>query len=268
LEYAVSAGIACVPRPVARHTASAIGIYEYIFGTNLASPDVSQARVQEAAAFFLALNDPAHRQAAASLAAASEACFSIAQQLAMVDRRIGRLASIPSSTDEDLAAREFAKLLAERWREVRERILDATRAAGGDPAAPVEERCVSPSDFGFHNALLRDTGELCFLDFEYAGWDDPAKMVGDFFAHPGVPVSRQHFDAFLKTAMSFSPHANALELRARLLEPVFRIKWCCIVLNEFVPEAAQRRQFATPGTDPAASKRRQLDKARTLLASV
>jgi hypothetical protein len=115
---------------------------------------------------------------------------------------------------------------------------------------------------------LRETGELCFLDFEYAGWDDPAKMAGDFFAHPGIPVPREHFDPFLKTAMSFSRHANALELRARLLEPVFRIKWCCIVLNEFVPEAAQRRRFATPAADLVASKRRQLDKARTLLASV
>jgi hypothetical protein len=268
LEYAVAAGIRSVPRPIARHTASGIGIYEYIFGRNLASPDVSPERVREAAAFFLALNDPSQRQAAAPLGTASEACFSIAEQLAMVDRRINRLASIPDSSDEDVAARAFVKSLSERWQEVRDCTLAATRAAGSDPVAPVEERCISPSDFGFHNALLRDTGELCFLDFEYAGWDDPAKMVGDFFAHAGVPVPREHFDVFLKTTMSFSRHANSLELRARMLEPVFRIKWCCIVLNEFVPEAAQRRQFATTGIDPAATKRRQLDKARTLLASV
>lgn len=268
LEYAVAAGIRCVPKPIARDTASGIGIYEYIAGRNLQSADITWAQTQEAAAFFLALNDPTQRHAAASLAPASEACFSIVDHLAMVDGRIGRLANIPGSSDENLAARVFVKLLAERWCEVREGVLGAIRASGGDTSAQVEERCISPSDFGFHNALLRETGELCFLDFEYAGWDDPAKMTGDFFAHPGVPVPREQFDAFLRTAMSYSRHASALELRARLLEPVFRIKWCCIVLNEFVPEAAQRRRFATPGADPAASKRRQLDKARTLLASV
>ena len=50
-----------------------------------------------------------------------------------------------------------------------------------------QDRCLSPSDFGFHNALAQ--GETVrFIDFEYAGWDDPAKTVCDFFHHPGVPV--------------------------------------------------------------------------------
>jgi hypothetical protein len=268
LEYAAGAGIGCVPRPVARDQASGIGIYQYIAGRNIGAENVSLTRIQEAAAFFLALNRPAQRQAAERLGPASEACFSIAEHLALVDGRVARLAGIPASSDEDLAARAFVKSLEQRWREVREHILRATRAAGRDPAAQVEERCVSPSDFGFHNALERENGELCFLDFEYAGWDDPAKMAGDFFAHPGVPVSPEHFDDFARITMGFSRHAAALEARARLLQPLFRIKWCCIVLNEFVPEAAQRRRFAMPGADPAAAKRRQLGKARRLLASV
>jgi len=93
-------------------------------------------------------------------------------------------------------------------------------------------------------------------------------MVGDFFAHPGMPVSRDHFDEFVRTTMSFSRHAGVLEARARLLVPLFQVKWCCIILNEFVPEAAQRRRFAKPSLDEALSKQRQLEKARRLLASV
>jgi hypothetical protein len=264
LEYAASSGIGCVPRVVACDDEFGIGIYEYIAGRKLESADISAARVREAAVFFLSLNDPAHRKAAQALAPASEACFSIEQHLALVDGRIRRLAAISGTEEADRAAREFVIALERRWREVRQEILDAVR----DPAAEVEARCVSPSDFGFHNALLRDSGELCFLDFEYAGWDDPAKMVGDFFAHPGVPVSRQHFDEFVRTTMSFSRHAAALEARARLLVPLFQVKWCCIVLNEFVPEAAKRRRFAAPGLDESLGKRRQLDKARRLLATI
>ena len=45
---------------------------------------------------------------------------------------------------------------------------------------------------------------------------------------------------------------------------MFRVKWCCIILNEFIAEAADRRRFANPGTDPEASKLRQLEKARRL----
>jgi hypothetical protein len=267
LEYAARAGIGCVPRPVARDPANGIGVYEYISGRKLDASDVSAARVSEAARFFLALNDPRHRGAARALDPASEACFSVEQHLTMVDARVDRLRGIPDAGDDEHAAREFVVRLTQRWREVRQAVLASMRAAGKDTAGEVEERCVSPSDFGFHNALLRDSGELCFLDFEYGGWDDPAKMAGDFFAHPGVPVPREHFDGFVATAMGFSPHAAALQARARLLEPIFRIKWCCIVLNEFIPEAAQRRRFAAPDADVAVSKRRQLDKARRLLAS-
>jgi hypothetical protein len=266
LEYAQRAGIACVPRPLARDAASGIGVYQYIEGRNLGAADISASRVGEAAAFFLALNEAARRSEAA-LGAASEACFSIAEHLALVDRRIERLRGVAASSDEDRAAAAFVDTLRARWEAVREDVLRTTRAAGADPAAEVEERCISPSDFGFHNALVRDTGDLCFLDFEYAGWDDPAKMVGDFFAHPGIPVPHGYFDAFASKTMGFSRHAAALEARVRLLEPVFRIKWCCIVLNEFVPEAAQRRRFAAPSADMATKKLQQLDKARALLAT-
>jgi len=51
-------------------------------------------------------------------------------------------------------------------------------------ALPADETCLSPSDFGFHNALVDPSGALSFLDFEYAGRDDPAKPVSDFFCQP------------------------------------------------------------------------------------
>ena len=128
--------------------------------------------------------------------------------------------------------------------------------------------CLSPSDFGFHNALLRESGETCFLDFEYAGWDDPAKMIGDFFSHPGVPVPDEHFDWF--AAVAFEPFVERERLieRTRCLQPVSRIRWCCIILNEFLPEAAGRRRFADPGADMNERKCMQLEKARRLIDTI
>jgi hypothetical protein len=56
--------------------------------------------------------------------------------------------------------------------------------------------CVSPSDFGFHNAIRTDAG-VKFIDFEYAGWDDPAKMVSDFFAQIAIPIPNKYFEEFV-----------------------------------------------------------------------
>lgn len=266
LEYANGSAPGLVPKVIACDVERGIGVYEYIDGAKLDASAVSRERVREAAGFFLKLNAPESRAAANRLPAASEACFTAAEHFAMVDRRVARLASISGTTEVDLLARDFAANLGVLWNGLKERLASALAFRGA--SAEVEERCVSPSDFGFHNAIVRSTGRLCFLDFEYAGWDDPAKMAGDFFSHPAVPAPKAYFDEFVRNTMAYSPHSKALEARARLLFPVFQIKWCCIILNDFIPEFAQRRRFADPGFDEAAARQRQLEKARQLYASI
>ena len=268
LAYAARAGVRCVPATIASDPAHGLAIYEYVEGHKLATEDITAEHVWQAAEFFLALNRPQHRGAATGVPDASEACFTISGHIELIQRRIDRLKTIPRNGELDEAARLFADDLAARWRDLKADVVRGAQTAGLDVSAPVQERCISPSDFGFHNALLRKPGELCFLDFEYAGWDDPAKMVGDFFTHPGVPVPPVHFEDFLRSTMRFSAHHHELEQRARLLMPLFRVKWCCIVLNEFLPDAARRRRFADPRGDQAAGKRRQVEKARQLFASI
>ena len=67
---------------------------------------------------------------------------------------------------------------------------DFCHSHGFDPSneIPTNARTLSPSDFGFHNTLRRPDGELAFLDFEYFGWDDPAKTITDFLLHPGMQL--------------------------------------------------------------------------------
>jgi hypothetical protein len=265
LEYAAGCGVRSVPRPLSCDPARGLALYEFVEGRRIDAGEVGVRHVDAAAAFFLAINAPAGRAAAARLPFASEACFSIAEHLALVEARIARLDGIDGSLAVGAEARAFVGELRAAWEGIRAGLSRAMAASAPGAATDVLDeasRCVSPSDFGFHNALERPDGTLCFLDFEYAGRDDPAKMAGDFFAHPAVPVPPALKDRFIGQTMAFAPDAPALAARARLLEPVFRTKWCCIMLNEFLPDAAQRRRFADPGADSDARRRLQLDKAR------
>lgn len=268
LTCASRAGIRCVPEPVAKDARHGIGIYEYLEGRKLGAGEIDADCVGQAAHFILQLNQPAVHEAARGLPKASEACFSVAEHFAMVDGRIDRLGSIGTTDAIDREVGEFTRALAGRWQVAKARILREAQAAGIAPEAVLEERCISPSDFGFHNALATPDRGLCFIDFEYAGWDDPAKLVGDFFSHPAVPVDAAHFDRFLDIVTGYSTRPAALAARARILLPVFQVKWCCIILNEFLPEAAQRRRFADPGHDASARKRAQLAKAVALFERI
>ena len=141
--------------------------------------------------------------------------------------------------------------------------------SAGEPL-PQSERCLSSSDFGYHNAIETRDGELRFVDFEYAGWDDPAKLVCDFFHQVQVPVPKSHFERFSLSICRLFERPEILRRRIELLMPVFGIKWCCIVLNEFLPTSAERRSFSggPDRADERERKARQLEKSRELLASL
>jgi hypothetical protein len=125
----------------------------------------------------------------------------------------------------------------------------------------MEHRVLSPSDFGFHNALKDEAGKLWFFDFEYAGWDDPAKLLCDFFCQPQVPVSIEHADRFLET-LQMAVGDEDLPARYKMLLPLHAAKWACILLNEFLKPDAERRRFAGLQDRRVA----QLEKARAMLA--
>ena len=60
---------------------------------------------------------------------------------------------------------------------------------------PHSSRIISPSDFGLQNMLVKNNN-VRFLDFEYSGWDDPAKLICDFGCHPEIPVKNEYLQLF------------------------------------------------------------------------
>jgi len=127
------------------------------------------------------------------------------------------------------------------------------------------ERTLSPSDFGFHNALRRTDG-IVFLDFEYFGWDDPAKMIADFLLHPAMELAQDLKRRFMAQVLTNFNDNHHLAVRVEIVYPLFGLKWCLILLNEFIPRELQRRGFAQ-GEEVCSDERRarQLRQAKALL---
>jgi hypothetical protein len=270
-EFAWSHGITAVPRPYARDKSGPFGLYEFIAGTRIGEGSVGWREVRQALEFYQELNRWRTEPGAAALPKASEAFFRLADHLDRVEDRVQRLRRIDRAGDVDREAAEFVDCsLYPAWLWVREA---AERSAHRFGLPLFEEisardRCLSPSDFGFHNALLAEDGRVRFFDFEYAGWDDPAKMVCDFFCQVAVPVPFKYHPPFVDTVAGSSTGKEHCLKRASVLLPVYRIKWCCIVLNDFLPSVAGRRSFADPSSALRNRKIEQLDKARRLLAQL
>jgi hypothetical protein len=259
-----------VPRPLACDRAAGLAAYEFVEGSPVTGAEVDLSLVREAASFFCTLNEPRLRGRAAGLPIASEACFSLASHVALVAARLDRLRQSIGSAADEVPAHDLVDRLRGAWARIVSGIESevAHDRALFDAPLLASYRCVSPSDFGFHNALRTPDGSLRFLDFEYAGWDDPAKVVGDFFSQLAIPVPGEFFEDFLGQVLVPFPDRERLAWRARLLRPVYQMKWCCIALNVFVPVNLARRRFANPDLDEQALKRAQLAKAELLCKSI
>ena len=254
LHYLRQIGCRQAPDPLVKDPAIRCALLEFIDGTDLEINDVTAKDVHAATDFFIQMNS--QREKAASLPPVSEACFSLDAHIATMATRVGRLQEINPESDIHVAARDFVnKTIRPLWAKVENVIRSCSSLSR---ILTTEERCLSPSDFGFHNALRQADGCLRFLDFEYAGWDDPAKSIIDFCNQPDRLLPDDLADIFCERAIFAFPNPESLASRILLLEPLYQLKWACICLNNFLPG----RTFTDPSH--ARSPEAQLARARLM----
>jgi hypothetical protein len=266
LNAAWSRGIRCVPEPLASDATAHAALYGFVAGRKLVAAELTLIHIDAAIDFVHAINSSPRGE----LAPASEACFSLSEHVATVERRVARLAALDPDAPYATEAQSLVSTrLKPAWEVVKSRLAADAREAGlamDDQLSPAD-CCLSPSDFGFHNALIDEAGQLTFLDFEYAGRDDPAKLVCDFFCQAEIPVPLGYhagFIARLADGLGLGENGRA---RCRMLLDAYRIKWACIILNDFLPLGDARRAFADT-SDRAARCVAQLAKAEAKLSGL
>jgi len=81
-----------------------------------------------------------------------------------------------------------------------------------------------------------------------------------------VPVPQHFLPGFVEQITAGTGAASGLAARVRLLLPVYGVKWCCIMLNEFLPVGDDRRAFARANESHATRRLNQLHKIEAALA--
>lgn len=263
-KFAWQNGIRTLPEPLLCDAKNRIGFYEYIEGVPAQRISVSRNHVEQVLTFFFEINAHKNQKQAQLLPEEKEACFSIQEHLDCVERRILGLKKIEKTTEIGRAASEVVlELIQPLWKKIRESIVKGCSRFRIDMAKKIhpQDRSLSHSDIGFHNAILTSNGKVRFIDFEYAGWGDPVKMVCDFFCAPKVPVPMKYFEEFSRAlSLHLKEPANFLR-RLELLLPLYRLKWCCILMNNFLPLASSRRQFSL-GAPSQKILQKQLEKVK------
>lgn len=272
LNYAWDNGIRNIPKPIACSTEDNLGLYSFIEGEHIRGREIRNEYIKQAVYFVESLNSFSAMKKKGEIPLASEACLSINEHIQTVERRVNRLLNIPKTAKGDEDAQGFIiNCLLLEWNRLRADIFDLYKQeefSDINTKITLAEQCITPSDFGFHNALIDKKGTIFFIDFEYAGLDNPAKLICDFFNQVAVPVPLKHVDDFKAVFVQSNDTTNALHLKVKILMPVYCIKWCCIILNDFLPVDAARRQFAKTSENTLSQKQIQLAKAKAKLSTL
>lgn len=239
-------GIRCIPHPIAFERDYQFAIYSYIEGRRISSKDITKVDISYAVDFLKCLDKLKLLAESEYFLPASEACFSVKEIIESIEKRYNLLLGTKNETREYRALhlfleKEFNDLFNEVVRWCIETLSDAKIHYSF--RLPKERQTLSPSDFGFHNALKDDDNKIIFLDFEYFGWDDPAKMISDFLLHPNMNLKKEFKMQFVEDMLAYFSEDSTLKIRLKVVFPLFGLKWSLILLNEFLPEIFLRRNF-------------------------
>jgi len=234
LEYAWKLGIRNIPKPLAEFKEDNIAIYSYISGR---TPNQDDVEINEAIKFLLKLNT---NRASIKLPKATESCFCFQDYIDTVDRKFSKL--LASVKEKNQLYDFLTESFQPKWDRIKSNLIKKYESEL-KTHFPLDETFITPSDFGFHNAIIKNDMTY-FIDFEYAGIDDIAKTVCDFFCQPKYPISMKYLSRFSSSLMQLAKDPANLVWRIHELMPVSQMKWCCIILNIFLKEGKKRREFS------------------------
>jgi len=186
----------------------------------------SSGDIKAAVDFFRQLNEPREVARKYILLDAADGFLRLTEHIDNIRERLSRMSTNHLPNNLKAYGGKLYRLVQEatiRTAEKLETLIDKGRLA--DSIIP-EQRCVSPSDFGFHNAI-RTASHVKFIDFEFAGWDDPAKTCADFILQPRVPIGLKK-SPLEEVVNTLKPEDQMI--RADVLKTILSLKWVCITL--------------------------------------
>ena len=237
LSQAEKHGIENVPKPLFKNEKLYACIYSYEPGTKLRSNQIEPKHIQAAANFICSINK---KMTHVSFGPAADYCRSLSDHLRIVEKRVMTLHDMDMKLSNAQRAVDLVNdKVIPQWK----RIIDEIKSKISIAELEKNNKLfLSPSDFGFHN-ILWNGNTPTFLDFEYAGLDDLAKLTNDFFLCPQIKADVKYKKIFVDLiANSLDVDSNFTD-RCKLTHNIHKIKWICIILKDFHTHGNKQRSF-------------------------
>jgi hypothetical protein len=230
-------------RPVATSKKFSATLFSFLQGKTPGKGEIRGRGLKALGDFLLFCRWCSRKLSPRSFPDASEACFSLHSFERRIHMRARKVLQSGPPVARSLVQTQVLPVLKD-WKKVAF-VLVGKRGVARN-LAPAR-RTLSPADHGFQNAICFGR-KLTFIDFEYAGWDDPATVLANACLHPGVPLSPESQAILARYVMKEWKASKEDWARFRLVYPLQALKWSLILLNPLLPVGNARRRFAGENT--------------------
>ncbi len=207
-----------------------ISVIEFVEGKKINK--INNNHIMQACNFIKSINKN-NLKYKKKLPKASDSCLSYFEHLNLVRNKIKKLNRLVERKYQNEKIFFFLKNKLSPRFNFEEKYLKQNYSQLLNSKINKKEIIISPSDFGFHNMI--QSKRCFFIDFEYAGIDDPAKLICDFICQPDLQLSEKQVVFFLKNFKIKNKNIKKIIQRSKILLNIHRIKWCCVMLNDFLP---------------------------------
>ena len=200
-------------------------LFEWLEGTKVSRPNLKD---YEALIFFLKnIQILKSFKKAKYIGYASEACFNLIDHKNLIIKRLENIIKFSSGEEKTWLKIEVLESIKKC-----EKNFEKYFSLSSSNLPYKAEKILSPSDVGFHN-ILKIKDNFYYHDFEYAGWDDPYKLIVDILIQPENVLNR---DISMKVFKSFE---SALNLNAnfeffKIYLILYRAKWVSIISKKII----------------------------------
>ena len=197
-------------------------IFNYIKGKKITK--ITNKDILQCVYFIKKINKDILNNKVVNFKYATEACLSIDNHIETAQRRIKMLLKFKKNFGIYKKTTLFVK-------NVLKKKLDQTKNNKYKSFSKKEilkkinkrDLILSPSDFGFHN-IIKKKNKLFFFDFEYAGMDDPVKLISDFICQPDHKLNKNQSLFFYKNILRLLPKNNDINKRFNAVINLHNIK--------------------------------------------
>ena len=239
------------------------GLFEWVDGTEI--NEITNSNVINATAFVESLAELSKHTSKKEFQLASAACLSGQMIEEQIQNRYTIIREFSDSKSDIL------RFLENDFLDTFEQILSESKKnwpGRFETDLSDDYQLLSPSDFGFHNALLTKDG-LKFIDFEYFGWDDPVKLTCDFLLHPGMILKVQQKNLWLNKMKNVFIGDNTFHRRLSASYSLYGLCWCLIMLNVFITDSHGKKITAgVEKNDLEHKQAKHLERSKKLLEHV